>query len=113
VAYCKQKGMDPFKDDAAPIAKPIREMSREELRIRNEEATRRIELNRHVKSPDQIPMPTVEEQSKLYKENPQVTLFMELMEKSKTAQKAAPAPKKPWWSFLFASCSDPHDPYTR
>jgi hypothetical protein len=115
MGLCKQKGFDPFGEGSEPIAKPIANMSMDELFARNKEATARIEKTRHVDSKDKIPMPTYEEQAALYKEKPEISLFMELMDKSKAAEKdrvAKKAPKKSWWRMLFASSSEPHDPYS-
>ena len=114
MALCKQKGFDPFGETADPLAKPISALTREELKARNDEATVRIAKTRHVTSPDQIPMPTAEEQAKLYKENDSVNLILDLMAKSKEQEKAriaAKTPKKPWWKMIFASSHDPYDPY--
>jgi hypothetical protein len=115
MALCNQKGFDPFGEGSKPLPRRATDLSREELVARNEEATARIEKTRSVDSKDKIPMPTYEEQAKLYKENPNVTLFMELMEKSKMTESeriAKKEPKRPWWKFIFGSSSKPHDPYS-
>lgn len=115
---CKERGFDPFAGQSAPLALKPCDMKREDLVNRNQEATARIEKNRHVTSPDQIPMPTYEEEAKLYKENTDkgsyVNTVLELMEKSKIAEKArieAKAPKRPSVEMIFASCKNPYDPY--
>jgi hypothetical protein len=120
VALCKNKNFDPFGETSQPLTKPVALMSREELVARNKEATASIEKNRHVTSPDQIPMPTYEEESKLYQQSAEKSTYvgaiLELMEKSKAEEKArieAKRPKAPWWKTIFASSRDPYDPYNR
>jgi hypothetical protein len=67
VALCKEHKFEPYLLKYAPFKNP-KEMTKEELISANDEATTRIQSNRHAKSLDAIPMPSMEEREKLANE---------------------------------------------
>ena len=88
---CKERSFDPFPGENLEPRKPPSEMTRDELIARNAEATVRIEKNKRAPAVDKIPMPTYEEEMKLYQEDPQIKSLTNLME---TMRKVPPEPIK-------------------